>query len=117
MSAVESHLHILDPLSIRTGLAISQKCLSTLLKVSSKTVNRWEKEKRQPCDPEVLWRLAKLKEIKDLGLKVYTSEGFKEFLTTPLPIFEGKAAMDLLFVGDYELVLAALAADFEGTSF
>jgi transcriptional regulator with XRE-family HTH domain len=117
MSAVKSHLHSLDPLSIRNGLAISQERLSTLLKVSSKTVNRWEKEKRQPRDPEVLWRLAKLKEIKDLGLKVYTPEGFKEFLTTPLPIFAGKTAFDLLFVGDYEPVLAALASDFEGTGF
>jgi transcriptional regulator with XRE-family HTH domain len=117
MSVVKSHPHTLDPLEVRTGLAISQEGLSTLLKVSSKTVNRWEKEKRQPRDPKVLWRLAKLKEIKDLGLKIYTPEGFKEFLTTPLPIFQGKAAFDLLLVGDYEPVLAALIADFEGTGF
>lgn len=117
MSAVKSHPHALDPLSIRTELAISQERLSTLLKVSSKTINRWEKEKRQPRDRDVLWRLAKLKEIIDLGLKVYTPEGFKEFMTTPLPVFGGKAAFDLLFVGDYEPVLAALAADFEGTGF
>jgi transcriptional regulator with XRE-family HTH domain len=117
MSAVRSHPHALDPLEIRTGLVISQERLSTLLKVSSKTVNRWEKDKRQPRDQQVLWRLAKLKEIKDLGLKVYTPEGFKEFMTTPLPIFGGKTAMDLLFVSDYEPVLAALAADFEGAGF
>jgi hypothetical protein len=44
-------------------------------------------------------------------------EGFKEFLSTPLPIFGGRSALVLLELGEYELVISALAADFEGTGF
>lgn len=117
MPAVIERNKILDPLDIRSGLAISQERLSTLLRVSAKTVNRWEKDKRQPRDRDIILRLAKLKEIKDLGLSVYTPEGLKEFLTTPLPIFGGRCAFDLLQLGDYDRVIGAIAADFEGTGF
>jgi transcriptional regulator with XRE-family HTH domain len=107
----------LIPLEIREGLGLSQERLSILLKVSSKTVNRWEKDNKIPKDSETLWRLAKLKEIKDLGLMVYTPEGLKEFLSIPLPIFSGRCALDLLQLGDYEPVMGALASDLEGTGF
>jgi transcriptional regulator with XRE-family HTH domain len=107
----------LAPLEIREGLGLSQERLSNLLKVSSKTVNRWEKDNKQPKDSDVLRRLAKLKEIRDLGLMVYTPEGLKEFLSTPLPIFGGRSALDFLQLGDYEPVLGALASDLEGTGF
>jgi transcriptional regulator with XRE-family HTH domain len=107
----------LDPREIREGLSLSQERLSTLLKVSSKTVLRWEKDNQTPRDPEVLGRLAFLKEIKDLGTLVYTKEGLKEFLSTPLPIFGGRSALVLLQLGEYEPVISALAADFEGTGF
>ncbi len=107
----------LNPLDIRQGLAISQERMSTLLKVSTKTVTRWEKGERRPSDQDALSRLAKLREIKELGLVVYTPEGFQEFLKTPLPVFGGRCAFDLLQLGDYETVISALAADFEGTGF
>ena len=70
-----------------------------------------------PNDSEALSRLAKLKEITELGLMVYTAVGFQEFLKTPLPVFAGRCAFDLLQLGDYETVLSAIAADFEGTVF
>jgi transcriptional regulator with XRE-family HTH domain len=108
---------VLSPHEVREGLGLSQERLSVLLKVSSKTVNRWEKDRKLPKDREVLSRLAKLKEIKDLGAMVYTPDGFKEFLSTPLPVFAGRCALDLLQLGDYESVLGALASDFEGTGF
>lgn len=107
----------LDPLDIRQGLAISQECMSSLLKVSTRTVTRWEKGERRPSDQDTLMRLAKLKEIAELGLMVYTPEGLKEFLNTPLPVFNGRCAFDLLQLGDYEPVIRALASDFEGTGF
>lgn len=61
--------------------------------------------------------LLSLAKIKELGIMVYTPERLKEFLNTPLPVFQGRCALDLLIVGDYEHVISALAADFEGTGF
>lgn len=116
MTAITS-LKRLNPMEIRQGLAISQERLSRLLKVSSKTVNRWEKEHKVPRDSEILHRLAKLQEVKDLGLMVYSTDGLKEFLSTPLPVFEGRCAFDLLQLGEYEPVIAALASDLEGAGF
>jgi transcriptional regulator with XRE-family HTH domain len=107
----------LNPIEIRQGLAISQERMSHLLKVSTKTVTRWEKGEQKPSDPDTLLRLAKLKEIVELGLMVYTPEGLKEFLNTPLPVFGGRCAFDLLQLGEYETVIGTLAADFEGTGF
>lgn len=107
----------LNPLDIRQKLAISQECMSHLLKVSTRTVTRWEKGERRPSDQDTLARLAKLKEIEELGLMVYTPQGLKEFLNTPLSVFGGRCAFDLLQLGDYEPVISALAADFEGTGF
>lgn len=117
MPAPIEHRSKLAPLEIREVLGLSQERLSSLLKVSSKTVNRWENDNKLPKNSEVLRRLAKLKEIRDLGLMVYTPEGLKEFLSTPLPIFAGRCALDFLQLGDYEPVIGALASDLEGTGF
>lgn len=117
MSTTINYDQRLNPLDIRQGLAISQERMSTLLKVSTKTVTRWEKGERRPTDQDTLSRLAKLKEIKELGLMIYTPEGLKEFLNTPLPIFNGHCALELLQLGEYETIISALAADFEGTGF
>jgi len=117
MSAVIDRDRHLNLFEIRQGLAISQERMANLLKVSAKTVTRWEKGTRQPSDRDVLLRLAKLKEIQQMGLRVYTPDGFGEFLNTPLPVFGGRCAFDLLSLGDYEAVISALAADFEGAGF
>lgn len=50
MSVVIDPNKPLNPLDIRQGLAISQECMSNLLKVSTKTVTRWEKGERRPSD-------------------------------------------------------------------
>ena len=107
----------LNPFNIRHELGISQERMSNLLKVSSKTVTRWEKGERLPNDSDALSRLAKLKEITELGLMVYTAVGFQEFLKTPLQVFGGRSAFELLQLGDYKTVLSVIAADFEGTGF
>jgi transcriptional regulator with XRE-family HTH domain len=110
-------IEILDPVEIRQGLALSQERLGALLRVSPKTVSRWERAERQPSDEELLRKMAKLKEIVDLGSRVYSPEGLKEFLSTPLPVFGGRSGLDLMSLGEFEPVIAALAADFEGTGF
>jgi transcriptional regulator with XRE-family HTH domain len=116
-AVVKDRKPVLSPRAIRRGLGISQEAMSQLLRVSVKTVSRWEKEQSQPRAPEQLSRLAKLKEISELGQAVYTPEGLREFLSAPLPVFAGRTGFELLHVGEYESVLAALAADFEGTGF
>lgn len=117
MPVVKDSEPLLSPLEIRRGLAISQERMSNLLRVSVKTISRWEKDQGQPRTPELRLRLAKLQEIRDLGLSVYTPEGLKAFLATPLPIFNGYTGFDLIQLGDYEPVIGALAADFEGMGF
>ncbi len=117
MPAIVERSSILNLSDIRQALALSQERLSSLLRVSAKTISRWEKEERQPSDPDQLIRLAKLKEIADLGGMVYAPAGLKAFLSTPLAIFGGHSGFDLIQLGEYEPVIAALAADFEGTGF
>lgn len=107
----------LDPVGIRQGLALSQERLGALLRVSPKTVSRWERAERRPTDEDLLRKMAKLKEIVELGSRVYTPEGLKEFLSTPLPVFGGRSGLDLIGLGEFEPVIAALVADFEGTGF
>ena len=107
----------LDPATIRAQLSLSQEKLSSLLKVSTKTVNRAEKQHLPLKDTDVRARLAKLQEIASLGLMVYGSDGLREFLTTPLPIFNSYTAIDLMSIGEYDRVIGALAADFEGLGY
>ena len=115
----------LDPAQIRQKLSLSQEKLSSLLKVSSKTVNRAEKQHLPLKDADAQARLAKLDEIVTLGLMVYTVDGLKEFLTTPLSVFdlpgatlrERYTALDLMQLGEFDRVISALAADFEGLGF
>ena len=107
----------LDPAAIRAQLSLSQEKLSSLLKVSTKTVNRAEKQHLPLKDTDVRARLAKLQEIASLGLMVYGSDGLREFLTTPLPIFNSYTAIDLMSIGEYDRVIGALAADFEGLGY
>lgn len=104
-------------MEIRQGLALSQERLGALLRVSPKTISRWERDERRPTDEDLLRKLAKLKEIVDLGSRTYNPEGLKEFLATPLPVFGGRSGLDLIGLGEFEPVMAALAADFEGTGF
>jgi DNA-binding XRE family transcriptional regulator len=107
----------LDPAAIRAQLSLSQEKLSNLLKVSTKTINRAEKQQTPLKDVDVRTRLAKLQEIATLGLMVYTADGLKEFLTTPLPIFDKYTAIDLMSIGEFDRVIGALAADFEGLGY
>jgi hypothetical protein len=48
---------------------------------------------------------------------VYTEAGLKEFLTTPLSIFDQHTALDMMLIGAYDRVISALAADFEGLGY
>jgi hypothetical protein len=55
-----------------------------------------------------------IKQLTDLGLLVYTPEGFAQFMATPLPAFGGLNALQLIERGDIERVFAELASTYEG---
>ncbi len=107
---------ILNPLIIRQQLHLSQERMSHLLHISSKTLWRWENTNASPSN-KAKAHLAKLKQIASLAEKVYTVEGVEEFLFTPLEEFGGHTAYDILSLGEYDRVIAALAADYEGLGY
>ncbi len=109
-------LQLLNPRDLRTRLALSRERMGGILHVSAKTYERWEKGEVSP-NQEHRNALAKLKEIEELGLLVYTCEGLREFLSTPLPIFDGHSALETIRLGQHDQVLAALAADYEGLGY
>lgn len=112
----KSGFESLNPLQLRQQLSLSRENMSRLVQVSAKTFERWEKGQATPS-AEAMQRLAKLHEIVNLGLMVYTSEGFKEFLKTPLNVFNGHTASELMTLGQHDRVLAVLAADYEGQGY
>jgi DNA-binding XRE family transcriptional regulator len=104
----------LSPREIRRALGISRDRMGRLLEVTSKTVGRLEDLDRLPAQPATATRLARLKELVDLGQLVYTSDGFVQFMATPLPVFGGLTALQLVERGEIERVFAELASTYEG---
>jgi transcriptional regulator with XRE-family HTH domain len=100
--------------ALRAALGISRDRMGRLLEVTPKTVERLEESGRLPSNPLVATRLARIQEIVDLGLLVYTPEGFRQFMATPLPSFGSLSALQLLERGEAERVFGALATDYEG---
>lgn len=113
MSAVAFKL---NPLEIRQTLALSRERLGGILHVSAKTLERWEKRNEVPSR-DAIRDYAKIRDIAELAGKVYAPEGVTTFLSTPLPVFEGRTALELMALGEYDRVLAALAADYEGLGY
>lgn len=107
----------ISPRRLREDLNLSRERMGRLLDVSAKTIERWEGQDRVSQGRLVRERLATLQEVVDLGLTVYTREGLREFLTTPLPVFDGRSALQLVELGEGEWVLAVLAADYEGLGY
>ena len=99
------------------NLPLSTERLGDLFRVSSKTVQRWKEGKFSPSSDDVLTRLSRIVEVVELGRKVYTPDGLEEFVTTPLPGFGHRTAIQLMAEGEYDKVLGALADDYEGLGF
>ena len=112
--AANETAQMLSPREIRDELQVSRERMGRLLDVSARTIDRWEERGTPPASRFLRSRLAKLQEIARLGLVVYTREGLHQFLTTPLALFGGYTALQLIELGQEERVLAALAADYEG---
>ena len=99
---------------VRVALAISRERMARLLDVTAKTVARLEESDRLPAQPAVATRLAQLQEIVDLGLAVFTPDGFARFVSTPFPAFHSLTALQLIERGEAEQVFGALASLHEG---
>jgi len=106
----------LNPRAVRRSLGISRDRMGRLLDLTSKTVARLEDQERLPAQSAAATRLAKLKELVDLGLLVYMPEGFTQFMATPLPTFGGLSALQMIERGDIERVYAELASTYEGVA-
>ena len=106
----------LNPLEIRQNLHLSRERLGGILHISAKTLERWEKRNEIP-NRDAIKDFAKIRDIAELARAVYTAEGVDTFLSTPLPVFEGRTALELMGLGEYDRVIAALAADYDGLGY
>lgn len=114
--------HAIQPVRIdelRRDMSLSRERMARLVDVSAKTVERWEGRRALPpaAGARVRALLAQIQEVRDLGLAVYTPEGFRQFLVTPLPAFGQRTPLQLIEQGQADAVIAALAADYEGAGF
>src|SRR5713226_2528979 len=94
----------IDLSDIRRNLGVSRERMARLLDVSAKTIERWEERGTIPANRTAIDRLSRLRDIADLGLQVYTPEGFHTFLTVPMPAFSGHSALQMIELGDVDLV-------------
>jgi predicted transcriptional regulator len=108
---------LINPRQIRKDLHLSRERMGRLLDVSAKMVERMDAGPRLPTGSRVRSQLAAIQQIIDLGLRVYTREGFAQFLITPLPEFAGRTALQMIEQGHASEVRSALAADYEGIGF
>lgn len=105
------------PRKLRERLGVSRERMGRLLDVSAKTIHRWETKDTAPESLRLRRRLTLIDEIINVGLLVYTEEGFREFMTTPLAEFDNCTALQLIERDQEERVLAALASDYEGLGY
>ncbi|HEU5434196.1 MAG TPA: hypothetical protein VFU81_21170 [Thermomicrobiales bacterium] len=115
----ERPAYVSRPDELRRDLSVSRERMGRLMDVSAKTVERWEGQHALPAGTSALvrTRYAQIQAVRDLGLSVYTREGFQEFLKTPLPVFGGRSALQMIEQGMTADVLAALASDYEGLGY
>lgn len=104
------------PDELRRDLRLSRERMARLVDVSAKTVERWEQQRGLPtrASSRLRAQFAQIQEVRDLGLCVYTLEGFRQFLKTPLPTFADRTPLQMIEQGQADEVIAALAADYEG---
>lgn len=104
---------------LRRDLHLSRERMARLVDVSAKTVERWEHQHSLPprTNSRLRLQLAQIQEVRDLGLCVYTPEGFRAFLKTPLPSFAGRTPLQMIEQGQADDVLAALVSDYEGLGY
>ncbi|MGH2616401.1 MAG: antitoxin Xre/MbcA/ParS toxin-binding domain-containing protein [Thermomicrobiales bacterium] len=111
--------YTLRPDELRRDLSLSRERMARLVDVSAKTIERWEHQHALPVrtSSRIRAQLAQIQEVRDLGLCVYTPEGFRQFLRTPLPTFAGRTPLQMIEQGKVDDVISALASDYEGLGY
>ncbi len=111
--------YTLRPDELRRDLSLSRERMARLVDVSAKTVERWEHQHSLSprTSSRIRVQLAQIQEVRDLGLRVYTPKGFRQFLRTPLPTFAGRTPLQMIEQGKTDDVIAALASDYEGLGY
>ena len=117
--ALEGGTYTLRPEELRRDLSLSRERMARLVDVSAKTVERWEQQQSLPArsSSRIRIQLAQIQGVRDLGLCVYTPEGFRQFLRSPLPSFDGRTPLQMIEQGKANDVIAALASDYEGLGY
>lgn len=105
-----------NPATLRHQLQLSKELMAQLLHVSPQILQRWENSREAP-NREADALLTKLQHVAELANKVYILEGVEAFLFTPLPEFKEQTAYNLMAQGEFEPVLGALAADYQGMGY
>jgi predicted transcriptional regulator len=117
MVAESRTIPTIDLMKIRTDMGLSREKMARIVDVSSKTIERWEKGETQPTSRRIQRLYAQLEEMTQLGLIVYTAEGFKWLMTQRVPVFDDRSPLQMLELGDVESVTSLLAAEYEGLGF
>jgi transcriptional regulator with XRE-family HTH domain len=112
-ATVPAHID-LNLSAMRSALGLSRERMARLFDVSAKTIERWERRGDGPPPTADRKRLLQIREIIDLGRVVYTDEGLHLFLTSPMPVFGGSTALELIERGEGDSVYSALVKDYEG---
>lgn len=100
--------------ALRHDLGISRERMARLLDVSAKTVQRWEEHDQLPTNRWILQVVVELQNIADLGLIVFTPEGFSLLMRQPQPVFGHKSGLQMIEEGHADDVFAELAGAYEG---
>ena len=99
---------------IREALGISRERIGRLLNLTSGTIARLERAGRLPSGVAAVTRLAQIQEVVELGLVVFTPDGFTRFMSAPAPSFRGLTPLQLIERGEAEQLFGALASLHEG---
>lgn len=106
----------LRPAELRRDFDLSRERMARLIDVSAKTIERWEERDGLPdrTSGRITMQFDQMREIRDLGLTVFTPEGFRLLLRTALPSLGGRTPLQAIEQGDAEEVIGILAGLYEG---
>src|SRR5437016_3558873 len=105
-----------SPRALRERLGLSRERMAQILDTSTRSVERWEAQATVPA-AAAHDRLNAISQIVDLGLVIYSPEGFQRFQTASMDESSGLTPLQLIEVGQSDRVLERLAGDYEGIGF
>ena len=117
MSVGSIDLASVHPRRVLDDIRLSRERMARVFNVSANTIERSEVHPELPPSRAARRRLGQLREIVQLGTIVYTRVGFAWFLTSPMPAFDNRTALQLIEMDQAERVVSALVEDYEGLGY